>query len=122
MDKNILDYFPEDTEGFEKDDIIILAKTYDDNLEAQMAAALLKANNIPNFLISTAEESIDGVRLYMKQSDLESARIAIQELPERDKILPQNIRTINGYSPFRIMIYIFIAAIILPILIYYFSK
>lgn len=121
-DKDILDYFPEEQEGFNKDDKIVMARVFMDRVEAQIAASKLRVEKIPHFLADTnsslfTENVMEGERLFVKEDDLEQVAEVLDGIKDRpydgEEDWYEEVRTKQGYEPYKKITYVFIFAIVI---------
>lgn len=121
-DKNILDYFPEDQEGFKKDDKIVMARVFMDKAEAQMAASILRVKKIPHFIADSnatlfTENVLGGERLFVREEDLELVAEELEGIKNRpyanEEDWYEEVRTKQGYEPYKKLTYVFIFAIVI---------
>ncbi len=91
---DILDDFGwEDNPYFEEHAPDVVAKFYSP-LEAEVAAARLRAEGIPCFLVSRTAQSVLPhlqlvVRLHTRPADVERARLILAEAGIEDELLPE---------------------------------
>ena len=109
----ILDYFPEDHEGrmaFSKEDVIVLAKVFNDRLESQVAVSLLRTQKIPHFLSDTnanlfTENVLGGERLFIRNQDMEIVAELLKDIAQtpykNEEDWYKEVRTNQGYQPYK---------------------
>ena len=132
-EENILDYLPEDyegTDGFDKDDVIVLARVFSDRLETQMAASRLRVMKIPHYVADSnatlfTENVMGGERLFVRKKDLEIVAEELNQIKkapyEGEEDWYKEVRTQQGYQPYRKMTYILIFAIpIFAVILFFF--
>lgn len=121
-DKDILDYFPEEEQGFNKDDEIVMARVFMDKVEAQMAASILRVKKIPHFIADSnatlfTENILGGERLFVRKEDLEEVAEELENIKsrpyEKEEDWYEEVRTKQGYEPYKKMTYVFIFAIVI---------
>ncbi len=83
----ILDDFSYEQGGFNKDEKIIVAKTFIDPSRARFAASYLTSVGLKNFLANGdatmfAQNVMDGIRLFVRESDKEKVSRALEEWEE----------------------------------------
>ncbi len=121
---DILDYFPEDHEGrnsFKKDDVVIVAKVFNDKLESQVAASLLRTRNIPHFLADSnatlfTENVLGGERLFIRKEDLEEVSEILEGIRENqfegEEDWYKEVKTQEGYKPYQKLTFVFVFALV----------
>lgn len=80
--------------NFKKDDNIVVARTFLDKAETQLAASLLRVEKIPHFIADSnstlfSENVLGGERLFVKEGDLDLVSVIlskIKENPNQDRV------------------------------------
>ena len=132
-DKDILDYFPEDQQGFNKDDEIVLARVFMDKIEAQMAASILRVKKIPHFIADSnatlfTENVLGGERLFVRKDDLEMVAEELENIKPRpyegEEDWYEEVRTKQGYQSYKKSTYalLLIVVIVAILLSFFFTR
>lgn len=132
-EENILDFLPEDYEdlaGFDKNDEIVLARVFTDRLETQIAASRLRVMKIPHYIADSnatlfTENVLGGERLFVRKEDLEIVAEELAQIKDRpyegEEDWYEEVRTQQGYQPYRKMTYVLLFALaIFTIIIFFF--
>ncbi len=120
----VLDYFPDDHEGrsaFNKDDVIVLARVFNNKVEAQVAVSLLRTRNIPHFLSDTnatlfTENVLGGERLFIRKDDMDLVAEILKEVAqtpyEGEEDWYEEVRTKQGYKPYKNITFLLLFALV----------
>ncbi len=124
---SIKEYFPEGKKGFAPSDEIVLARVFLDKAETMVASSILRVEKIPHFIADTnsalfTDNVMSGERLFVRKEDLERVGMLLEDTKQRpytgEEDWYKEVRTQQGYAPYRKLTFGFIIIILIMTLSY----